>query len=151
MPWASTFHVAFWALAMLVSLTVFYFGLVMGGIVPWLALPLTISGIVAALFCAWRLWLAVRARRVDLPVVIIDGDGFLDTRMGARIPWSEIHSLTRDQPGTRTFLRIAARDPARFAKRRRAVRDGVLVSSLSELDMTADRLIDAAMAHKATA
>lgn len=148
MPWAAGLGVVSWAFALLVGLVVFYFGLVMGSIVPWLALPITVLGILAALFCGWRLWCAMGVRKADAPVLTIGPEGFHDTRIGQLIPWREIESLTPDQPGTRTFLRIAAREPRRFVGRRvRLPRDGVLVSSLSELDVAPDALIVAARAH----
>ncbi len=148
MPWAASFPVVSWTIAVFVGLAVFYLGLVMGGIVPWLALPLTIGGGLFAAFAAWRVLRAWRKRRADAPVVVIGPAGFYDSRIGPAIPWREIDALSVDQPGTRTFLRIAARDPARFARRRRvkrrAAREGVLISCLSELDRTPAALIAAA-------
>lgn len=153
MPWAASFRVVTWAIAVLVGLTVFYFGLVMGGIVPWLALPLTISGAAFALFSLWRLVLAWRVRRADAPVLMIGPAGFHDARIGRPIPWSEIDALSVEQPGTRTFLRISTRDAARFAARRRtrrrAAREGALVSCLSELDATPQSLVATAQAFRA--
>ena len=64
MPWAATIRVASWGFAVLSGLVIFYFGLVMGGIVPWLALPLTIGGLLIAAYCAWRWWGALRARKL---------------------------------------------------------------------------------------
>ncbi len=151
MPWVATIGVASWVFALAASLVLFYFGLVMGSFVPWLALPLTVSGVLAALYCCWGLWGAVKSRRADQPVVIIGPQGFHDTRLGALIPWTEITGLTREQPGTRTFLRITARDPARFARKRFLRRPVALVSSLSELDAEPDALIAAAEAHRSAA
>lgn len=150
MPWAAGLGVVSWGVALLVSLVIFYFGLVMGSIVPWLALPITVLGILAALFSVWRLWRAMRVRKADAPVLVIGPEGYHDSRIGRLIPWSEIESLTPDQPGTRIFLRIAVRDPRRYLRRRvRLPRDGVLVSSLSELDVRPDELVAAALACKA--
>lgn len=152
MPWAATIRVASWGFAVLSGLVIFYFGLVMGGIVPWLALPLTIGGLLIAAYCAWRWWGALRARKLDAPLVTIGPDGFHDARLGGVVPWCEIDNLSVDQPGTRTFLRIEARDPLRFVPRRtarRAARDGALIACLSELDVAPGQLVAAAEAYKA--
>lgn len=156
MPWAAGLSVVSWGFAVLVGLTIFYFGLVMGGIVPWLALPLTVTGILFAAFCGWRFIQAWRVRRADRPVVSIGPQGYHDARLGGTVPWGEIEGLAVDQPGTRTFLRISARDPARFVARgrrlkRRVAREGVLVSCLSELDATPQSLVAAAEAYRAAA
>lgn len=156
MPWAATMRAVWWAVGLAVSLTVFYFGLVMGSFVPWLALPITVSGVLAALYCVWRLWRALRARKLDAPVIVIGPDGFLDRRFGRVVPWREVSRLEVDQPGTRTFLRVTAADPARYVARgrmlrRRVAREGVLVSCLSEMDVSPAALVAAAEAHKAAA
>lgn len=155
MPWAAAMALVGWAIALVVCLTLFYFGLVMGSFVPWLALPLTIGGAALALWCAWGVWRAWRVRRADRPVVIVGPGGFEDTRIGPLIPWREIERLTPDQPGTRTYLRLHARAPKRFVHRRRGLwrgaarvaADGALVSSLSELDVRPEAIIAAAEAH----
>jgi hypothetical protein len=150
-PWAATISVVSWIAATVVGLVIFYFGLVMGSIVPWLALPLTIGGLIVAAFCLWQTWRAMRARKADAPVLQIGPDGYHDARLGRAIPWSEIVSLTPDQPGTRTYLKIVARDPARFVKRKRLARRPALVSSLSELDEDPAVLIASAEAHRRSA
>ena len=156
MPWAATMAAVAWGIAFAVSLVVFYFGLVMGSFVPWLALPITVAGVVAGLYAAWRLWWALRARRLDAPVILIGADGFRDVRIGSAVPWCDITALTVEQPGTQTFLRIAARDAGRFvtrgrALRRRVARAGALVSSLSGLDAPPDALVAAAKAYRTAA
>lgn len=148
MPWATTLRIASWTFALLVGLTILYFGMVMGGIVPWLALPLTISGGLVALYCLWRLWKAVRARKIDAAVLTIGPEGFRDTRLSDQlIPWCDIASVASEHPGTRVFLRLALREPQRHPKR--LARAGALVSSLSELSVPAEAIIAAALAHKA--
>jgi len=151
LPWVATIGVVWWTAAFTGGLVIFYFGLVMGSIVPWLALPLTVGGVLAALYGASRVWRAMRVRKADAPVLTIDARGYHDVRLGAAIPWSEIVSLTPEQPGTRIFLKIVARDPARFVKRKRLARAEALVSSLSELDEEPATLIAAAEAHRAAA
>ncbi len=129
----------------------------MGSFVPWLALPLTIGGILAALYCAWMLrkvWLEVKA---NAPVVTIDGRGFRDTRLGETIPWREVKRLTRHQPGTQVMLQIEAMRAERFLRPRykfpfgrqpaKPVPAGVPVTAnLSGLDVRGDRLVEAAEA-----
>ena len=156
MPWAATMRAVWWAVGLAVSLTFFYFGLVMGSFVPWLALPITVIGVLAALYCAWRLWRAMQARKLDAPVIVIGPEGFLDRRFGRAVPWQDVAGLEVDQPGTRTFLRVTAADPARFVARgrmlrRRVARQGALVSCLSEMDVSPAALVAAAEAHKAAA
>ncbi len=154
MPWAATMVAVNWAMALAVSLAFFYFGLVMGSYVPWLALPITVTGGAAALYSAWKLWRALRARALDVPVIRVGPNGFQDTRVGTEIPWREIASLAVEQPGTRTFLRVAAKDAGRFVTRgrllrRRVARAGAFTSCLSEMDVPAERLVSAAEAYKA--
>lgn len=146
-PWVATITVVSWIVAAVVGLVIFYFGLVMGSMVPWLALPLTVAGLLIAAFCLWHTWRAMRVRGLDEPVLQISPEGYHDARLGKPIPWSEIVSLTPDQPGTRTFLKIVARDPARYVRRKRLARRAALISSLAELDEDPGVIIAAAEAH----
>lgn len=148
MPWVTTIRVASWVFAMLVGLAVLYFGMVMGDFVPWLSLPLTAAGAAFAAFSAWRLWGVLRARKADEPVVVLSQEGYHDARLGRPIPWCEIERMEHDQPGTRTFLRLTVREAQRYAPRRLA-RNGVLVSSLSELSVPAEVIVTLAEAHRA--
>ncbi len=156
MPWAAGMAVVGWAIALMVGLTIFYFGRVMGSFVPGLAVPLTVSGAALSAWCAWHVWRCWRIRQADRPTVIVSPAGFEDTRIGRLIPWAEIERLTSDQPGTRSYLRLYVREPKRFLHRRtplwrgaaRVAADGALVSSLSELEATPQAIIAAAEAYR---
>jgi len=162
LPYAGSMRVATWAFATVVGFALFYFGMVMGSFVPWLALPLTISGIAAALYSAWVLRQVWREVKTNAPVVTVDGRGFHDTRLGEMIPWREVKRLTRHQPGTQVMLQIEAVRAERFLKPRykfplgrqpaRPVPQGQPVTAnLSGLDVAGDRIVAAAEAFFAAA
>lgn len=154
LPYAGTMRIATWVFATIVGFALFYFGLVMGSFVPWLALPLTIGGIAAALWCAWMLravWLEVKA---NAPVITVNAQGYRDTRLGETIPWREVKAIRREQPGTQVMLKVEAVRAERFLKPRRRipfgtkparpVPPGVAVTSfLSGLDRRGDDIVAA--------
>lgn len=155
LSYAGTMRIAAWVLAVVAGFTLFYFGLVMGSFVPWLALPLTVSGIAAALYSAWVLRQVWREVKAGAPVITVSAQGYRDTRLGETIPWREVKSLTRYQPGTQVMLQIEAVRAERFLKPRykfpfgrqpaKPVPAGVpVVSNLSGLDHRGDDIIAAA-------
>lgn len=166
LSYAGTMRIATWFFAVVAGVTLFYFGLVMGTFVPWLALPLTVSGIIAALYSAWVLRKVWRDVKADAPVITVNAQGYRDSRLGEMIPWREVKTLTRDQPGTQILLRIEAVRAERFLKPRykfpfgskpaKPVPPGVVVvSNLSGLDRSGDDVVSAAerffLAARATA
>lgn len=155
LPYAGTMRIAAWFFATILGFTVFYFGLVMGSFVPWLALPLTLGGIALALWGAWMLRSAWREAKADMPVVTVNAQGYRDTRLGQTIPWREVKTLMRHQPGTQVMLQIEAVRAERFLKPRRRFPFGTkparpvppglpVTSNLSGLDHRVDDIVAAA-------
>ena len=148
--WHRTYRLAFWGLGTVVFAVVFYLGLVLA------SLPLTVFGALVSLGYFIMLVRCYRKLRTDEPVVTVSEAGYHDARLGPPIPWSEVKTLTRHQPGTQVVLFIDADQPERFiapraglarlAKRKPANGFPLLGSNLAGLDMPGDRIVQAAQA-----
>ncbi|BCW87848.1 hypothetical protein sos41_09790 [Alphaproteobacteria bacterium SO-S41] len=159
-PWVRGWWLAVWAFAALLSAVFFYFGLVMGSIVPWLALPITVTGFIALVACAVIFGMVWRRLRLDRDVVTVGPAGYHDIRIGHPVPWSDVVRLVRHQPGTQTALFIEAREPKRFLRKTSRLYKGAarlnpalgfpgLASSLGGLNESSDTIIAAAEAWHA--
>lgn len=159
-PWVRSWWLAVWAFAALLGAVFFYFGLVMGSLVPWLALPITITGFLATVASAVIFSTVWRRLRLDRDVVTVGPAGYHDIRIGHPVPWSEITRLVRHQPGTQTTLFIEAKDPQRFLRKASRVYKGAarlnptlgfpgLASTLGGLSEPSDTIIATAEAWHA--
>lgn len=100
----------FWGAWGAAGMAMFAGGLLLGGTWVVLALPGAVLSAVAALFLR-----RMRLRFGDpAPVVTVTAEAYHDRRLGAPIPWAEVRSLRRHQPGNRIFLLIDTDRPERF-------------------------------------